>query len=83
MMMLNVIKWISTLLLVSGGIIIAINIPECKWWFVSFTLGHIALIWIFVKSNETALWVQSLGFLLIDFVSIYHWFGINLRDMSI
>jgi len=67
--MMNILKWISTILLVGGGIIIALNI---------FMSGHITLIWIFVKEHETALWVQAVGFLLIDFLSIYYWFNLNL-----
>ena len=77
-MMMNILKWISTVLLVGGGIIIALNIPESKWGFVAFMSGHITLIWIFVKEHETALWVQAAGFLLIDFLSIYYWFNLNL-----
>jgi hypothetical protein len=76
--MMNILKWISTILLVGGGITIALNIPESKWGFVAFMSGHITLIWIFVKEHETALWVQAVGFLLIDFLSIYYWFNLNL-----
>ncbi len=80
--MMNILKWISTILLVGGGIIIALNISESKWGFVAFMSGHTTLIWIFVKEHETALWVQAVGFLLIDFLSIYYWFNLNL-DMII
>ena len=68
------LKWLSTFLLVGGGIIIALHIPESKWGFISFLIGHMVLIWIFVKENETALWTQAVGVLLIDFLSIYYWF---------
>jgi hypothetical protein len=68
------LKWLSTFLLVGGGIVIALHIPVSKWGFVAFMIGHITLIWIFVREHETALWVQALGFLLIDFLSIYYWF---------
>lgn len=68
------LKWLTTLLLVGGGIAIALNMHASKWGFISFMIGHMILIWIFVKEHETALWVQAFGFLLIDFLSIYHWF---------
>jgi uncharacterized membrane protein YhhN len=72
------IKWLSTFLLIGGGIMIAINISESKWGFILFLLGHITLIYIFVKEQETALWTQSIGFLLIDLLSIYYWFELEI-----
>lgn len=72
-MMMKILKWLTTLFLVSGAVIVALNIPESKWGFIAFLIGHIILIYCFIKERDIPLLVQNVMFLLIDIVGIFYW----------
>jgi hypothetical protein len=70
---MKILKWLSTLFLVSGAILVALNIPESKWGFIAFLKGHIILVYCFAKERDFPLLVQNVFFLVIDIVGIFYW----------
>jgi len=66
-------KWIATAMFVCGGVLISFNIPESKYAFPVFAMGHMLAIYIFSKVKDKPLIVQNIFFLCIDILGIYQW----------
>lgn len=66
-------KWISTVLLVIAGVMIAFKVPHFEYAFAVFFAGHAVLQVVFVISKETALLAANTVFWIIDAVGIYRW----------
>lgn len=71
--MMKILKWLSTLFLVVGAILVSLNFSESKWGFITFMIGHSILMYCFIKERDYPLLVQNVFFLVIDFIGIYYW----------
>ena len=67
------LKWNATTLFVVAGILISLNIPESKYAFPIFAIGHAVILYVFFKLRDTPMIIQNSFFLCIDFLGIYKW----------
>lgn len=68
------LKWISTALFASAGLMLALKLPFSAYGFIMFLAGHVILGTIFYKIQDWPLVTQNVAFGIIDLVGIYRWF---------
>jgi len=73
MISINNMKWFATSMFVCAGILISFNIPESKYAFPLFAIGHCAVLYAFLKVKDKPMIVQNMFFLGIDIFGIYQW----------
>jgi len=72
--MMDTLKWISTTLFLSAGLILSLNLPFSKVGFILFLIGHITLLGVFLRHKDWPMIVQNGFFIIIDLIGIYRWF---------
>jgi hypothetical protein len=73
MITIDKMKWIATAMFVCAGVLISFNIPESKYAFPLFAMGHCIILYAFIKVKDKPMIVQNLFFLGIDILGIYQW----------
>lgn len=73
----QVMKWVSTISFLSAAVLLSSNIPESRYGFFIFLLGHIVGLVVFYRVREWSLIVQNGVFIAIDCWGIYRWFFTN------
>lgn len=68
------LKWLSTLLFLSAGTLVSLNIPMSKYAFWLFLMGHLTLTYMFSKAKDNPMLLQNGFFIFIDLIGIYRWF---------
>ena len=63
----------ATAMFVCAGILISLNLPESKYAFPMFAIGHVVILYAFIKEKDTPMITQNAFFLCIDFLGIYKW----------
>lgn len=71
---MNSFKWLATILFLSAGLLISLNIEISRFGFICFLAGHIILSLVFFKNRDYPMIVQNLAFIVIDVIGIYKWF---------
>ena len=67
------IKWMATTMFVCAGVLISLNIPESKYAFPMFAMGHVGILYAFIKAKDKPMIFQNIFFLCIDILGIYKW----------
>ena len=67
------LKWFATFMFVLAGILISFNIPESKWAFPLFAIGHTMVLFVFLRLKDKPMIFQNAFFLSIDIFGIYQW----------
>lgn len=70
----NITKWLSTILFLSAGTLVSLNIEASRFAFPLFLGGHVLLTYFFFKLRDWSLITQNGFFIFIDLVGIYRWF---------
>ena len=73
MITIDKMKWIATAMFVCACVLISFNIPESKYAFPLFAMGHCIILYAFIKVKDKPMIVQNLFFLGIDILGIYQW----------
>lgn len=67
-------KWIATILFLTAGTLLSLNIEISRFGFFFFAIGHVILTYYFAKLKDYAMITQNSFFLIIDGIGIYRWF---------
>jgi len=67
------IKWMATTMFVCAGVLISLNLPESKYAFPMFAIGHTIILYVFIQAKDKPMIVQNAFFLCIDILGIYKW----------
>lgn len=67
-------KWIATILFLTAGTLLSLNIEISRFGFFCFITGHTLLTYYFMKNKDYAMLTQNVFFLMIDAIGIYRWF---------
>ena len=67
-------KWIATILFLTAGTLLSLNIEISRIGFLFFLTGHVLLTYYFLKLKDYAMITQNAFFLIIDAIGIYRWF---------
>jgi hypothetical protein len=70
------VKWLATILFLTAGTLLSLNIEISRFGFFFFLTGHIILTYYFIKYRDWAMVVQNGFFLFIDALGIYRWFAV-------
>jgi hypothetical protein len=68
------IKWISTVLFIIGGTIVALRLPIMKYGFPMFVAAHAILVYSFYTNHKnTPLLLQNIYFFFLNIAASYIW----------
>jgi hypothetical protein len=67
------LKWFATFMFVLAGVLISLNVEQSKWAFPLFALGHMIVLFVFLKLKDKPMIFQNSFFLSIDLLGIYQW----------
>ena len=70
---LDRLKWMATAMFVCAGVLISLNLPESKYAFPMFAIGHITILYAFIKLKDKPMIAQNAFFLCIDILGIWQW----------
>lgn len=67
------LKWFATFMFVLAGVLISLNMEQSKWAFPLFAVGHMTVLFVFLRLKDKPMIFQNSFFLAIDFLGIYQW----------
>lgn len=68
------IRWVSTLLFITGGTTVALKLPFLKYAFPAFVIAHAILVHYFLRVHPNKpLLFQNIYFFFLNAIASYVW----------
>lgn len=67
-------KWVGTVFFILSALLITTNFEYSKYGMLTFLVGHVIFVYVFLKHKDWAMFWQNFFFIFIDAWGVYRWF---------